>query len=358
MRACTLHLLQGARNKNNRKIMHKPEILIIAEAGVNHNGSLDLALQLLEAGAKAGADAVKFQTFCSESLVSRHAPKAEYQKSAGPDGENQLAMLKRLELSPDAHRILLQRADELGILFLSTPFDLESIHLLHELGLPLFKIGSGEITNLPYLRELGKFNLPTILSTGMSTLAETDQAVQALVKAGLEQAKLYLLHCNTQYPTPDRDVNLRAMLTLREAFPGLGGVGYSDHSLGLEACFAAAALGARILEKHFTLDRSLPGPDHQSSLEPLELADLVRGVRRIEQMLGSGIKEPSPSEQPNMLPARKSLVAARFIAKGEKFSPENLAVKRPGSGISPMRWDQVMGLSAKRNFEPDELIEL
>ncbi len=338
--------------------MQHTGIFIIAEAGVNHNGSLDLAVALLEAGAKAGADAVKFQTFKSEKLVSRYAPKAEYQKSAGPAGENQFDMLKRLELSEADHKTLINHAKALGIAFLSTPFDLDSIRLLYDLGLPLFKIGSGELTNLPYLRAVAGFNLPTILSTGMSTLAEVAGAVNVLAAAGLEQSKLTLLHCNTQYPTPDSDVNLRAMLTLRESFPQLGGVGYSDHSIGLEACFAAAALGADVIEKHFTLDRNLPGPDHKSSLEPDELAGLVRGVRRIEQMLGNGVKEPSPSERPNMTAARKSLVASRPIAAGELYTTENLTVKRPGNGVSPMRWDQVLGTPAKRDFAQDELIEL
>ncbi|MBQ4133652.1 MAG: N-acetylneuraminate synthase [Desulfovibrionaceae bacterium] len=338
--------------------MQNSKIFIIAEAGVNHNGCLDMAVELLEAGAEAGADAVKFQTFKSEKLVSRHAPKAEYQKSAGPEGENQLAMLRRLELSEADHKMLLGHAQGLGVMFLSTPFDPESIRLLYNLGLPLFKIGSGEVTNLPYLRTVGELNLPTILSTGMSTLDEVAAAVRALTGAGLEESRLTLLHCNTQYPTPDSDVNLRAMLTMKEAFPGLGGIGYSDHSLGLEACFAAAALGAQVLEKHFTLDRRLPGPDHQSSLEPAELAELVRGVRRIERMLGSGRKEPSPSERPNMTAARKSLVASRRISRGELFTPENLTVKRPGNGLSPMLWDKVMGTPARRDFEADELIEI
>lgn len=333
------------------------QIFIIAEAGVNHNGSLNLALKLVDEAAKAGANAIKFQTFKAEKLVSRHAPKAEYQKKAGPDGENQLDMLKKLELSFDDHKTLLKHAKASGIDFFSTPFDLESIEMLRSLGLETFKVGSGEITNLPYLRVIASYNLPTILSTGMSTLEEVRSAVNALELAGLKQSRLTLLHCNTQYPTPDNDVNLRTMSTLREAFPAIAGVGYSDHSQGLEACFAAAALGATMLEKHFTLDRNLPGPDHQSSLEPTELAELTKGVRRIETMLGSGIKKPSASERPNLIPARKSIVASQKISKGEIFSEKNITAKRPGNGISPMDWDRVIDKVAKRDFEPDELIE-
>lgn len=339
-------------------VLVKSKIYIIAEAGVNHNGKLDLALQLVEEAAKAGADAVKFQTFKAEKLVSIHAPKAEYQKKSGVQGENQLEMLKKLELGPAEHKAAMTRCRELGIEFLSTPFDPESMKMLRGLGISTFKIGSGEITNLPYLRAIAAYNMPTILSTGMSTLAEVKASVKALTDAGLSPDKLTLLHCNTQYPTPDHDVNLKAMLTLSEHFPAIDGVGYSDHSEGLEACFAAAALGATVLEKHFTLSRNLPGPDHQSSLEPDELRQLVAGVRRIEAMLGSGLKEPSESERPNLIPARKSIVAARKISKGELFSEENITPKRPGSGISPMRWDEVMGKPAKRDFEPDELIDI
>lgn len=331
---------------------------IIAEAGVNHNGSLDLALQLVDAAASAKADAVKFQTFKAEKLVSRHAPKAAYQKANTAAAESQLEMIRKLELSESDHLVVLKRCKERGIMFLSTPFDQESMAFLHSLNLPLFKIGSGEITNLPYLRAIAAYGLPLILSTGMSTLAEVRAALSALEQAGLDRGKVTLLHCNTEYPTPDADVNLKAMLTLQAAFPDVAGVGYSDHSQGFLACLAATALGATVIEKHFTLDRNLPGPDHKSSLEPAELAELVLSIRRIETMLGSGLKEPSNSERPNMIVARKSLVAARPIQKGEPFTPENISAKRPGNGLSPMLWDSVIGQAAPRDFEPDELIEL
>lgn len=333
-------------------------IFIIAEAGVNHNGNLNMALELVDAAAEAGVNAVKFQTFKAKSLVSKHAPKAEYQKKAEPGVDTQLEMLQKLELSESDHKILLEHCVKRNIMFLSTPFDLASMQFLFDLGVPLFKVGSGELTNLPYLRKIAKFNLPLILSTGMSTLEEVADALNVLENAGLLRSKITLLHCNTQYPTPDQDVNLRAMKTLEENFPGLAAIGYSDHSHGLEACYAASALGAKVLEKHFTLSRSLPGPDHASSLEPEELAELVKGVRRIESMLGSGIKEPSSSELPNRIPARKSIVAAKAIAKGEIFTDENITVKRPGSGISPMRWDEVLGQAAPRDFAEDDLIEI
>ena len=333
-------------------------VFIIAEAGVNHNGNLDLALQLVDAAAAAGVDAVKFQTFKATSLVSKFAPKAEYQKAATNKNESQLEMIRRLELSDSDHEALLQHCQARGIMFLSTPFDLESMEFLLKLGIPMFKVGSGELTNLPYLRKIAAFALPLILSTGMSTLQEVKDAVEVLEKAGLGRDKIILLHCNTEYPTPDEDVNLRAMQTLKEAFPGLGGIGYSDHSQGNVACYAAVALGARVIEKHFTLDRNLPGPDHKSSLEPGELAELVAGIRRIETMLGSGEKVPSASELPNRVAARKSIVAAAKIAKGEVFSETNITVKRPGNGISPMRWDELIGQKAIRSFSPDELIEI
>lgn len=331
---------------------------IIAEAGVNHNGSLDLALQLVDAAASAGADCVKFQTFKAEKLVSRHAPKAAYQKANTAASESQLEMIRKLELSQSDHLAVLKRCEERGIMFLSTPFDQQSMAFLHSLNMPLFKIGSGEITNLPYLRAIASYGLPLILSTGMSTLAEVALALDALEQAGLARSKITLLQCNTEYPTPDEDVNLKAMLTLRANFPGVAGVGYSDHSQGLLACLAATALGAMVIEKHFTLDRNLAGPDHKSSLEPTELKELVLGVRRVETMLGSGVKEPSKSERPNIIVARKSLVAAKPIQKGETFTPENITAKRPGNGLSPMLWDSVIGQIAPRSFEPDELIEI
>lgn len=332
-------------------------VFIIAEAGVNHNGSLDLALQLVDAAAAAGVDAVKFQTFKAVKLVSKFAPKAEYQKATTGKDESQLEMIRRLELSPSDHKALLQHCQVRGIMFLSTPFDLESMDFLFSLGMSIFKIGSGELTNLPYLRKISSFGLPVILSTGMATLQEVREAVSVLENAGLKRNQISLLHCNTEYPTPDQDVNLQAMLTVRDAFPGLAAIGYSDHSQGNLACYAAVALGAQLIEKHFTLNRNLPGPDHKSSLEPNELAELVAGIRRIETMLGSANKQPTPSELPNRVAARKSIVAAKNIAAGEVFSETNITVKRPGNGISPMYWDELIGQKANRAFEVDELIE-
>ncbi len=332
-------------------------ILIIAEAGVNHNGSLERALALVDAAAEAGADFVKFQTFRAERIISRHAPKAEYQVQATGAEESQLQMVKKLELDRAAHEALMDRAQARGILFISTPFDEPSADLLVELGVPLLKISSGEIVNLPLLRHIARLGKPVVMSTGMATLAEVEQAVAVLESGGLARRNLVLLHCNTEYPTPMGDVNLRAMETLRHAFPGVK-VGYSDHTAGFEVCVAAAALGAAFLEKHFTLDRRLPGPDHQASLEPGELKAMVRAVRHIELALGDGIKRPTPSEAKNIPVARKSIVALKPIRKGERFDLANLAVKRPGSGISPMRWDEVLGRAAPRDFAADELIEL
>jgi len=333
-----------------------PRTLIIAEAGVNHNGEPETAKRLIEAAAEAGADWVKFQTFSAEKLVTASAGKAGYQKATTEAEENQLDMLKRLELSREMHGQLMVHCQRCGIGFLSTAFDLEGLDFLAGLDLDYFKIPSGEITNLPYLRQVAHYGKPVILSTGMATLGEIEDAIDALHAPGLSRDKITVLHCNTEYPTPMTDVNLRAMLTIREAFKVA--VGYSDHTLGIEVPIAAVALGATVIEKHFTLDRNLPGPDHRASLEPAELKAMVRAIRNIEQALGDGIKRPSPSEIRNRPVARKSLVAARPIRKGERFSPDNLTAKRPGTGISPMRWDEVTGKPAPRDFDPDELIEL
>lgn len=335
-------------------------VFIIAEAGVNHNGDLDLARRLVDAAAEAGADAVKFQTFKAERLASHLAPRAEYQKeNLGADGaQDQVSMLRRLELDEAAHSELIACCRARGIEFMSTPFDHESIALLERLGIARYKIPSGEVNNLPYLRRIAALGKPVILSTGMCTMEEVHAAINALTSAGQDPRRLAILHCNSGYPTPDADVNLRAMQTLGRSLPGVAGVGYSDHTIGLEAAFAATALGAIIIEKHFTLDRSLPGPDHKISLLPHELTAMVTGIRRIETMLGSPDKRPTPSEIPNIAIARKSIVAARPIAAGEIFTEGNLTAKRPGTGLSPMLWDSVIGRPAPRNFEADELIEI
>jgi N,N'-diacetyllegionaminate synthase len=329
---------------------------IIAEAGVNHNGSVEMALRLIDAACAAGADAVKFQTFKADRIIAVNAPKAEYQKDATGTDESQLEMVKKLELDEAAHTRLHNYCQDKDIRFLSTPFDLESIALLTRLGLEIFKIPSGEITNLPYLRKLGALKKRLILSTGMADLGEIKDALDALAEAGSRMEDITVLHCNTEYPTPFEDVNLRAMLTIRSAFPGIS-VGYSDHTLGIEAPIAAVAIGATVIEKHFTLDRNLPGPDHRASLEPHELAAMISAIRNIEKALGTGIKKPSPSESRNIPVARKSIVAAAPIKKGETFTEMNITVKRPGTGISPMRWDDVIGRKAAKPYRKDELIE-
>ena len=330
--------------------------LIIAEAGVNHNGDLVLARRLIDVAAEAGADMVKFQTFSADRLVTRQARKADYQTRATDAGESQYAMIRRLELTREMHEALIAQCRLRGIQFFSTGFDPESIDLLAELGLDCFKIPSGEIINLPYLRHIGRYGKPVILSTGMATLGEIEAALEVLEQAGTPREHITVLHCTTEYPTPMAEVNLRAMLAIRDAF-GVA-VGYSDHTAGIEVAVAAVALGAAVIEKHFTLDRNLPGPDHEASLEPGELKAMVAAIRNIEQALGDGIKRPSESEAKNRPIARKSLVAACAIRAGETFSEINLALKRPGTGLSPMRWDEVLGRKAPRNFAPDELIEL
>ncbi len=329
-------------------------VFIIAEAGVNHNGDLGLARRMVEAAADAGADAVKFQTFRAESLVNPAAPKADYQKRTTPDDESQFAMLKKLELSPDSHRNLFEHCGRNGILFLSSPFDLDSIDLLLELGMEIFKIPSGEITNLPYLRKIGGLGKPVILSTGMSDMSDIEAAIGVMARAGLNRNQLTLLHCTTEYPAPMVDINLRAMKTMAEHF-GVD-VGYSDHTPGTEIPVAAVALGAQVIEKHFTMDKRLPGPDHAASLEPPELKAMVSAVRNVKKAMGDGIKQPTASEMRNRPIARKSIVAGRLIQKGEMLSCENLTTKRPATGISPMEWDRIIGTRATKTFLPGEEI--
>jgi len=328
--------------------------LIIAEAGVNHNGCLKTAKKLIDAAAEAGADIVKFQTFKAENIASKFTGKAVYQEITTDVAESQLAMLKKLELSQEAHTELINHCDKCRIQFLSTPFDIESIDFLESLNIPFWKIPSGEITNLPYLLRIAKTGKDIILSSGMSTLEEIRSAIKILQENG--SGKITVLHCNTEYPTPFSDVNLRAMETIRREL----GVeaGYSDHTKGIEAAIAAAALGAVIIEKHFTLDKNMEGPDHKASLEPDELTAMIKAVRNVEVMLGESEKKPSPSEQKNIAIARKSIVAKREIKAGEVFNEDNITVKRPGNGISPMRWFEVLGEKAMRDFMEDELIKL
>ena len=329
---------------------------IIAEAGVNHNGSLDRAIQMVDAAATAGADAIKFQTFKAEKVIAATAPKAGYQKENTSAGESQLEMVKKLELDETAHIRLNQYCLHKGIRFLSTPFDLESVDLLCRLGMEIFKIPSGEINNLPYLRKLGALRKRLILSTGMADLGEVEDALHVLSESGTSLENITVLHCNSEYPTPFEDVNLKAMLTIRNAFPGIS-IGYSDHTIGSEVPIAAVAMGASIIEKHFTLDRNLPGPDHKASMEPNELKTMISGIRNIEKALGTGLKNPSPSELKNKPIVRKSIVAARPIQEGEVFTEKNIAVKRPGTGISPMRWDEIIGRRANRDYRKDDLLE-
>lgn len=332
------------------------KIIIIAEAGVNHCGSKERAMEMIHAAAEAGADYVKFQTFKAEKLVSESAPKADYQNENDPaSGATQLAMLKKLELTADDFKALADECRKEGIGFLSTPFDEESIRELSALKMDFWKIPSGEITNLPYLRAIAKHGQPVVMSTGMSSLTEVNAAVEALCAAGLTRSQITLLHCNTQYPTPPADVNLRAMETLREL--GCGGVGFSDHTLGIAVPIAAAALGAEIIEKHFTLSRTLPGPDHKASLTPDELREMVSGIRTVELALGQKEKSVTPSESGNVAIARRAIVAARPIKKGETLTTENLTTKRPASGLSPMLWDSVIGTVATRDYAPDEPID-
>lgn len=332
--------------------------IIIAEAGVNHNGSLEMAKQLVDKAVEAGADYIKFQTFKASKLVTKAAKQAEYQqKNIGKGGDSQYQMLKKLELSPEDHKVLIAYCKECGVKFFSTAFDIDSIEFLHSLNLGMWKIPSGEVTNYPFLKRIASFNEPTILSTGMCEMDDVRAAVTALYKNGLSKENLILLHCNTEYPTPFEDVNLKAMDALCKEF-GVE-VGYSDHTKGIEIPIAAVALGATVIEKHFTLDRLLPGPDHKASLEPDELKAMVSAVRNIEKALGGdGTKHVSESERKNIAIARKSIVASCDINAGDFFTENNLTVKRPGNGISPMRWEEVLGKKAKKDFNEDELIEL
>ena len=337
-------------------MMSQDKVLVIAEAGVNHNGSLVTAKKMVDVASEAGADMVKFQTFSADRLVTISANKAEYQNKTTDASESQHAMIKKLEISREMHEDIIAYCKQCNIEFFSTGFDSQSINMLVELGLEHFKVPSGEITNLPYLRHVGEYGKPVIFSTGMANMGEIETALDVLETSGTPRNKITVLHCNTEYPTLMKDVNLMAMLAIRDAF-GVA-VGYSDHTLGTEVSVAAVALGAKVIEKHFTLDRNLPGPDQLASLEPEELKGMVAAIRNIEKALGDGIKRSSPSEMKNIPIARKSLVAATPIRAGESFSEKNLTAKRPGIGITPMRFDEVLGLKAMRDFEVDELIEL
>lgn len=330
------------------------KVLVIAEAGVNHNGNMELARQLIEAAADSGADIVKFQTFQANQLATVNADKASYQKSTKDNVKNQQMMLSPLELSPIQHRQLINYCEKLNIEFLSTAFDDPSINLLNTLNLKRFKIPSGEITNLPYLRRIGGLGKPLILSTGMANLGEIEAAIEVLEKAGSSRNRITVLHCTTEYPAPFDEVNLRAMQTIANAFDVA--VGYSDHTAGTSIPIAAIALGATVIEKHLTLDTSMEGPDHRSSLEPDQFKEMINSIRAIEQALGDGIKRPTASEMTNLPIVRKSLVAARSIKAGESFTIDNITAKRPGTGVSPMRWDEFLGQTATRTYQPDEFI--
>lgn len=329
--------------------------LIIAEAGVNHNGDIKLAKKLIEVAAESGADLVKFQTFQANRLVTRDAIKADYQMLTTEIAESQMDMLQKLEINESMHLELLEYSKACNIGFFSTGFDIESVAMLVRLGQDLFKIPSGEITNLPLLRFIGEQGKKIILSTGMSDMTEIEEAITALEIAGTSKNQITVLHCTSSYPAPISDVNLLAMLSIKEKLKVA--VGYSDHTLGVEIPIAAVALGAKVIEKHFTMDRNLPGPDHKASLIPEELKFMVKSIRNIEKALGSGLKEIRPSELTNLEIIRKSIVANCDIEKNELFTNENLTTKRPGNGITPMEWDNIIGAKAKRNFKKDELIE-
>jgi len=330
------------------------KVFIIAEAGVNHNGRLDLAYQLIDVAKDAGADAVKFQTFIPDKTISKFADKANYQKKTTDKNESQLEMIKKIALSFEDHKKLLEYCKNKNIKFLSSPFDLDSIDFLNKLGLDTFKIPSGEIINLPYLKKIGSLNKKLIISTGMTNLGEVEFAIDILVESGTKRENIAILHCTTNYPTPYEEVNLKAMQTLATAFKLP--VGYSDHTLGIEVPVAAVAMGAKIIEKHFTLNKNMEGPDHITSLEPHELKAMVKAIRNIKKSLGDGIKKPNKSEIEIMKVVRKSIVASKSIKKGEIFTRTNITVKRPGTGISPIRWDEVIGEKANRDFKDDELI--
>ncbi|MCG3658941.1 N-acetylneuraminate synthase [Aliarcobacter butzleri] len=330
------------------------KVFIIAEAGVNHNGSIELAKKLIDVASESGVDAVKFQTFKAENLVSKNAQKADYQKQTTDKNESQFDMIKKLELDVDTHKELMLYCKTKNIMFLSTPFDHDSIDLLSNLGLEIFKIPSGEITNLPYLRHIGKLDKKVILSTGMADIGEIEDALDVLITCGTKKENIIVLHANTMYPTPMEDVNLKAMVTIGNTFDIA--FGYSDHTLGIEVDIAAVAMGACCIEKHFTLDKTMEGPDHKASLEPDELKVMVKAIRNIEKALGSYVKKPSKSEIPNMKIGRKSIVAKIDIKKGEILSENNIAIKRPGNGISPMRWDEIIGTISTKDYKEDDLI--
>jgi len=332
-----------------------PNTTIIAEAGVNHNGCLTSARQLIDAASNAGADFIKFQTFKAESLVTFTADKADYQKRSDQTDQSQYDMLKQLELDRSSHETLVDYCRNKTAKFVSSAFDIDSIDLLVELDIPFFKIPSGEITNLNYLRHIGSLNKPIVMSTGIATLDEVKSALNILLDSGVRKEDITLLHCNTEYPTPMCDVNLKAMTSMRDEFDVA--VGYSDHSVGLEVPIAAVALGATVIEKHFTLDRNLPGPDHRASLEPLELKSMVKAIRNIESALGDGVKAPRPSELKNIHMIRKSIVASQTIHAGDIFTEDNITVKRPGDGRSPMEWDNLIGAKSSQNYIKDELIK-
>ena len=329
-------------------------VFIIAEAGVNHNGSVDLAKQLIDIAANSGADAVKFQTFKSENLLVKDTEKTQYQKETTDASESQFDMIKKLELDEEKHKELIAYCQYKNIMFLSTPFDHDSIDLLSNLGLKIFKIPSGEITNLPYLRHIGSLGKQIVMSTGMSNLKEVEDALNILITAGTSKNNITVLHANTMYPTPMEDVNLNAMITIQQEL-GVS-VGYSDHTLGIEVDIAAVALGASVIEKHFTIDKTMDGPDHKASLEPRELKAMVSAIRNIEKALGGDEKKPSPSESVNIEVVRKSIVANQNIKKGDLLTDKNITIKRPGNGINPMKWDEVIGSVALKNYNTDESI--
>ncbi len=334
----------------------KKPITIIAEAGVNHNGDVNLAYKLIDLAANAGADIVKFQTSIPRAHISKFAPKANYQKETTGNKGNQLDMINKIRM-PQAHLpALKEHCEKRGIMFWCTAFDVYSVELLHSMDIHLWKIPSGEITNVPYLRKIASYGEPIIMSTGMATLGEVDTALAILEEAGTPRSLVTLMHCTTEYPACLDGVNLNAMVVMKNAFPGIAGIGYSDHTPGIEVSIAAAALGASVIEKHFTLDKNMEGPDHKASLSPDELYSLVRSVRKIERALGDGIKKPTLEERANAIAARKSIVAARSISKGEVFTPENITTKRPGSGISAILWDHYLGKKAERDYEEDELL--
>lgn len=335
-------------------ILNKNRVFIIAEAGVNHNGSMDMAKKLIDAAVVARVDAVKFQTFIAENVISKYAEKADYQKASTGHNESQLDMVKKLQLSFNDFIELKKYCESKSIMFLSTPFDMESVDFLSTLKMGLWKIPSGEITNMPYLKKIASYNEEVIFSTGMSTLGDIENALALLIEAGTSKENITILHCNTEYPTPMYDVNLNAMLTIKNAFDV--NVGYSDHTLGIEIPIAAVALGAKVIEKHFTLDKSLPGPDHKASLEPIELKAMVDSIRNIELALGGGIKLPSSSEKKNMSIARKSIHLAKKVNKGTVLSIEDLTVKRPGNGISPMFLNEIIGCVTKNDLEEDSIL--